>query len=70
MHLKNQVNLLPNSSFQVKIDVHKRVLLCNNMPTVLKIIKDAQGQHGLRYGDYQRYRSPFSTIFLIYPIVF
>jgi hypothetical protein len=24
--------------------------------SVLKIIKDAQGQHGLRYGDYQRYR--------------
>lgn len=26
------------------------------MHLVLKIIKDAQQQHGLRHGDYQRYR--------------
>ena len=27
---------------------------------VLPIIKDAQGQHGLRHGDYQRYRYSYS----------
>ena len=31
---------------------------------VLPIIKDAQGQHGLRHGDYQRYR--YSKLLISY----
>lgn len=29
---------------------------------ILRLIRDAQKQHGLRHGDYQRYRGLFDSI--------
>ena len=36
---------------------------------VLQLIKDAQQQHGLRHGDYQRYRWDFIYKFWFIPII-
>jgi len=36
-----------------------------NCNTVLPLIKEAQQHHGLRHGDYQRYRYFFSQLYLV-----
>lgn len=36
---------------------------------ILRLIRDAQKQHGLRHGDYQRYRG-MSSIFMTLSVMF
>ncbi len=40
----------------------ERMYHCGCESVVLQLIKEAQSQHGLRHGDYQRYRSCYPSI--------
>lgn len=45
-----------------------RMYHCGCESVVLQLIKEAQSQHGLRHGDYQRYRSCYPS-FLVFKAV-